>query len=180
MCSYFIYLFNISLSLSENSGGLTRVGHSSPKSSAIHSYRRVLYERVSQQRHDCQCWGFLTCTQMLLHGIAHGGCTDTVRESALKADSGRKIPYRTWDSIPRQYYQLSYVTPRVVVLYVCRGRILSFVPLLLLFYTWAVRGAARLALLYQWKRLRYYSLLQKASTSRVASGWNIWTQIVTA
>ena len=28
-------------------------------------------------------------TQMLMHVIAHGGCTDMVRESALKVDSGR-------------------------------------------------------------------------------------------
>ena len=27
--------------------------------------------------------GSLTCTQTLMHAIAHGGCTDTVRESAL-------------------------------------------------------------------------------------------------
>ena len=30
-----------------------------------------------------------------MHAIAHGSCTDIVRESALKADSGRKIPCRT-------------------------------------------------------------------------------------
>ena len=30
-----------------------------------------------------------------MHAIAHRGCTDTVRESALKADSGRKIPCRS-------------------------------------------------------------------------------------
>ena len=29
------------------------------------------------------------CAQMLMHVIAHGVCTDTVRESALKADTGR-------------------------------------------------------------------------------------------
>ena len=42
---------------------------------------------------------------MLMHAIAHGGFTDTVRESALKVDSGRekKIPCNTWDSNPRQY-----------------------------------------------------------------------------
>ena len=33
----------------------------------------------------------------------HGGCAKTVRESALKADSGRSIPCRTGDSNPRQY-----------------------------------------------------------------------------
>ena len=31
--------------------------------------------------------GFLTCTQML-HAVAHGGCADTVMESALKVYSG--------------------------------------------------------------------------------------------
>ena len=29
---------------------------------------------------------------MLMHATAHGGCTDTIRESAPEADSGRKIP----------------------------------------------------------------------------------------
>ena len=41
-----------------------------------------------------------------MHAIAHEGCTDTVRESTLKADSGRKrkkIPCHTGDSNPRQY-----------------------------------------------------------------------------
>ena len=46
-----------------------------------------------------------------------GGCADTVRESALKADPGRKIPCHTGDLNPRQncarlfsrtLYQLSY------------------------------------------------------------------------
>ena len=30
--------------------------------------------------------GFLMCAQVLMHAIAHGGCTDTVGESALRAD----------------------------------------------------------------------------------------------
>ena len=41
--------------------------------------------------------------QMLKHVIVHGGCTDTVRESALKVDSGRKVPYRAGNPNPRQY-----------------------------------------------------------------------------
>ena len=50
-----------------------------------------------------------------MHAIAHGGCTDTVRESALKVDSGRKIPCRTGESNLRRrcagpiLYQLSYI-----------------------------------------------------------------------
>ena len=44
-----------------------------------------------------------------------GGCTDTIRESALKVDSGRKIPCHIWESNLRQWraglmlYQLSYI-----------------------------------------------------------------------
>ena len=48
------------------------------------------------------------------------GCTDTVRESALKVDSGRKIPRRTGDSNLRRrragplLYQLSFIpTPLI-------------------------------------------------------------------
>ena len=43
------------------------------------------------------------------------GCTDTVEESALKVDSGRKIPCRTGESKLRRQraglmlYQLSYI-----------------------------------------------------------------------
>ena len=36
--------------------------------------------------------GSLTCAQMLMHATAQGGCTDTVREFALKAVPGRKNP----------------------------------------------------------------------------------------
>ena len=45
------------------------------------------------------------------------GCTDTVRKSALKVDSGRKIPYHTGESNLRRrradpmIYQLSYIPP---------------------------------------------------------------------
>ena len=38
--------------------------------------------------------GSLTCAQMLMHAFAHGGVRTHVRESALKVDSGRKIPCR--------------------------------------------------------------------------------------
>ena len=42
--------------------------------------------------------GSLTCAQMLMHAIAHGGIRTYVRESALKVDSGRKIPCCTGES----------------------------------------------------------------------------------
>ena len=68
-----------------------------------------------------------------MHAVAHGGCADTVRESALKADTERKIPRRTGESNPRQYcacffflnrtlYQLSYSRPLKYLL------LLSFPP----------------------------------------------------
>ena len=65
---------------------------------------------MSKQWYGWQCLRFLTYIQMLMHVIAHGGCTDTVRESALKADSGRKkIPCRTRGlepaSVLRQAFQ---------------------------------------------------------------------------
>ena len=47
---------------------------------------------------------------MEIHEIAHGGCTDTVRESALEVNSGRKIPCRTWDSNPCQYCQRLFMS----------------------------------------------------------------------
>ena len=70
----------------------------------------------------CRCvWlpvpGILTCARILMHAIAHGGCTDYVRGSALEVDPGRIIPCRTLDSNPCQYcawlfsrtlYQLIY------------------------------------------------------------------------
>ena len=47
--------------------------------------------------HQTPTWttGTLTCAQELAYAIAHEGCADTVRESALKVDSGRKIPCLT-------------------------------------------------------------------------------------
>ena len=48
-------------------------------------------------------WDFLTCVRMMVHAIAHGGRTDAVRESALVADSGRKVSYRTGNPNPRLY-----------------------------------------------------------------------------
>ena len=87
---------------------------------------------------------------MLMQAIVHGGCTDTVRESALKADSGRKIPCRTGDSNPRQYcawllsrtlYHVNYSHPytrreRCVLISCCcflQGRAYSFVVVVVVF-----------------------------------------------
>ena len=46
--------------------------------------------------------GSLACAQMLMHAIAHGGVRTHVRQSALKVDSGRKIPCRTREPNLRQ------------------------------------------------------------------------------
>ena len=50
-----------------------------------------------RQCFGCKYWGFLTCAQMMTHAIAHGGCTNSISESALKADSERKktLPHQT-------------------------------------------------------------------------------------
>ena len=61
-----------------------------------HSYQFVQHFRVSKQ------WYIL----LSVFGIFNvstdvDACTDTVRESALNVDSGRKIPCRTGDSNPR-------------------------------------------------------------------------------
>ena len=59
---------------------------------------------LSKQKYGCQCLGSLMGTQPLIHAIAQEGCTDTVRESALKVDFGRKIPCHTRESnLPQQH-----------------------------------------------------------------------------
>ena len=67
--------------------------------------------------HPTLTWttGSLTCTQMWMHATEHKQHVDTVKESALKVDSGRKIPCRTGESNQRRrragptLYQLSYI-----------------------------------------------------------------------
>ena len=60
--------------------------------------------------------GSLTCAKMIIDAIAHTGCSDTERESALKVDAGKKVPSRTWESNLRQrhdgpmLYQLRYIS----------------------------------------------------------------------
>ena len=116
--SFFFSLFFLALnsSLAGNSGRLTWVRLQQPQEQrypflTVRSVFSCLHTRVW-----LRCVGFfLTCTQMLKHAIAHEGCTDTVRESALKVDSGRKIPCRTGESnLPQRradptLYQLSCI-----------------------------------------------------------------------
>ena len=115
----FVYTcFSTSLSLVGNSGRLTWVIKAHLPQEQLGSRFLSLcvqYFCVSKQLHGSQCLGLSTCAQMLMYAIARGGCTDTVRESALKADSGRKIPCCTGDSNPRWYFQsdalLTYPCP---------------------------------------------------------------------
>ena len=46
-------------------------------------------------KHDCQDLDLLMCTQVLMRTIAHGGCTDTIMESALKKSTVKSVPCRT-------------------------------------------------------------------------------------
>ena len=62
----------------------------------MHSYQCVQSLRVFRQ-----CLQLLTCSQMLMHAIAHGGCTDTVRETALEVNSWTTVSCRTVHSNPR-------------------------------------------------------------------------------
>ena len=122
------YFLNISfspcLSLVGNPGHPTRVRRRSHKSSATYSYQCVQYSSMSKQWYGCQHLGFVMCAQMLTHVIAHGGCMDTVRESAPEVDTGRKIYCHTWYSKPHQYctwlfspmlYQLSRPRPLLML-----------------------------------------------------------------
>ena len=63
--------------------------HSGRKKSATHSYQCVF--NIS----GCTIvwlpvFGVLTYAQMLMHAIADGGCTDSVRGPALEVDSERE------------------------------------------------------------------------------------------
>ena len=100
----FVVVYCNALSLPGPSGRLNWVRHSSHKSGATHPCQCVQYFCVCRQCCGWQCLGFLTCAHrrrcMRLHT---GGCTDTVRQSALKADSGRKIPCVAWFKQARIY-----------------------------------------------------------------------------
>ena len=85
VCSRCHAHFTASLFLVGNLGRCSWVRRSSCKSSATHSSQGVPY--FPESKPCCgQCLGFSMCMQMLMHVIAHGGFTNTVRESALKVD----------------------------------------------------------------------------------------------
>ena len=103
----------------------TYLGKTAATREALPSPISVCSIFASKQWYGWQCLGILTCAQMLLHAVEHGGCMDTVTESALKVDSGRKIPCCTGDSnrhqdcawhFSRMLYQLSYPCPNYYAL----------------------------------------------------------------
>ena len=94
------------MSLAGNWGRHTWVRYSSRSSSATRFTISACGIFMPPNIGSFQRLGFLTCAQMLMHAIARGGCADTVRESALEADStGRQILCRTGDSNPRLAFQ---------------------------------------------------------------------------
>ena len=70
--------------------------------------------------------GSLTCAKILMHAVAPDRYTDTVRQYALKLDSGRKVPCRTGESNLRQrragptLYELSYIPTHGLVNWVAQ------------------------------------------------------------
>ena len=114
--SLFFFFFCFIYPLWEIQVALLGQGYSSCESSAAHSCQCMQYFHVSKPRHGCQCLGSSPCTQMLMSAISHGGCADTVRESALNVESGRKIPCCTGElNLPQQrvgsmLYRQLYIT----------------------------------------------------------------------
>ena len=115
--------------------GSPYLGTAATDARAPQSYKCVqyFYRICVSKRHDChaQCLGFLTCTLMLCMQLH----TNTVRESAPRADSGSKIPCCTREWNQHQYcsqlfglmlHQLSHPVPLHVAIVVFTPRLLDF------------------------------------------------------
>ena len=107
-----VLFLSISLTLAGNLGRVTWVRRSSRKSSATHSCQCVCVCVCVCAVFPCvqtmvwlQCLGFLTCAQMMMHAIAHGGCMDSVRESALKVWEKNPLPH--WELEPASVFRLA-------------------------------------------------------------------------
>lgn len=74
--------------------------------------------------HGCQCFGFLTCAQMLMHVIAHRGCMNSVQEATVQSGSTVKISIPShcdpgcpshsrwcWSSRSPTHHQLFWLSP---------------------------------------------------------------------
>ena len=80
--------------------------------STTHLYQCVQCFCVSRQRYGCQRLGFLRCTEVSMHAVAHVGCMDTVRGSALKVD---------WEKNPLPQQGLEPVSVLCLLLYQLSG-----------------------------------------------------------
>ena len=79
--------------------------------------------------HQTLTWttGSLTCAQMLMHATAHKGLWTHVRESALKVDSGRKIPCCTAESNLHQQHDGPMLWPTELNPHLCISSNLSVI-----------------------------------------------------
>ena len=93
-------LFLSSLAHVGNSGSLSWVRR---KSSASHCYQCVQYFHASTQWFGCQCWGLLTCAQMLMRVTAHRGLCWHCKTVHWKWTLGEKALICTRDLNPRQH-----------------------------------------------------------------------------
>ena len=89
-------MFFLDYSPVADSGRLTWVRAALPIPSSVWSIFLCPHYGV----YTCRCFGLLTCAQILMHAIAHAGCTRTVGVSAVAANSVRKFPYCTGISNP--------------------------------------------------------------------------------
>ena len=86
-------------------------GYSSCQDSVSHPCQCVQYFPVSRQCHGCRSRGFVTCTQVLMHAIAHRGCGRVCAESWLGKTSlvtrGNQthIIFAPVFSVQRSHYQ---------------------------------------------------------------------------
>ena len=115
---FFFFFLSTSLSLVRNVGCHTWVRHSSCKSSAAH-FCQCVQEQCCPFLSVCaiflciqtmvrlQFWGFLMCTQTLIHAIVLGSCTDTVREVALEVNSGENL-LPLWGLKPASALRLAF------------------------------------------------------------------------
>ena len=89
---------------------------------------------------DWQTLGFLMCAKMLMPAIAHKGCTQTIGESTLKADWGRKIPPHTQDS-NRRWTRRSvnwFYIPAPKIHSFCHDSWANFLCSMLLLFAWRI------------------------------------------
>ena len=98
MCIH-IFCFSTSLPHAENVGHLSWIRHSSCQSSATRSRQRVQCFHFPNNGMAANVWNFKRA-QMLMHAVAHGGCTtNSTRKLALGEKSLATPATRTCVSI---------------------------------------------------------------------------------